>query len=189
VRLQELWRKLQQGTRVADLGPLPQYIELAVIGNMKYDTTYSHITYHKELAFLGEEYRNELKHQALYNSLDEYDKQHNKNGQITLDEFKDNFRAAREREASCSHDPRTVMFPFEYENPLPNIWHVAWRMSHGFFKHRKLLYTHEEPAELNTPENRYGKMSLKARRTSLHRRTHVLKRREPLRRTNLILFV
>jgi hypothetical protein len=147
VRLQELWR-----TRVADLGPLPQYIELAVIENMKYDTTdttYSHITYYKELAFLGEEYRNELEHQALYKSLDEYDKQHNKNRQISLDEFKDNFRAARVREASCRHDPHTGMFPYEHEHPSanPNMWHVAWRMSHAFFKHRKLLYTHEEPAE------------------------------------------
>jgi hypothetical protein len=147
-----------------------------VIENMQFHTTDKDITYYKELEKLGPVYRHELKYQTLYNSLAEYDKQNNTNGKITLDEFKEIFRAARKREASCRHDPRIGTFPYEHERPSvpdehehpsvpdeherpsipdeherliiqPNMWHVAWRMSYGFFKHHKLLYTHEEPAE------------------------------------------
>lgn len=143
VRLQELWRKLDKRiTKVVDLGELPEYIELTVLEDMYFGITKLDITYYNELNSLGAVYRHELKHQALYNSLSEYDKRHNKNGKITLDEFKVNFRAAREREASCMNDPRTGKFPYG-----GNMWHVAWRMSYGFFKHHNLLYTEEETSD------------------------------------------
>jgi hypothetical protein len=143
VRLQELWRKLDKRiTKVVDLGELPEYIELAVLEDMYFGTTKEDITYYNELAYLGAVYRHELKHHALYNSLSEYDKRHNKNGKISLVDFKANFRAAREREASCMNDPRTGKFPYG-----GNMWHVAWRMSYGFFKHHNLLYTEEETSD------------------------------------------
>jgi hypothetical protein len=143
VRLQVLWSKLNDNiTKVDDLGKLPEHIELAMIENMQYGTTEKDITYYNELKYLGPVYRHELKHQALYNSLSEYDKKHDKDGKITLDEFKANFRAAREREASCMNDPRTGKFPYG-----GNMWLVAWRMSFGFFKHHNLLYTQEETAD------------------------------------------
>lgn len=147
VRLQELWRKLDRKdrnriTKVDNLGPLPQYIELAIIEKMDYHEDNGDVTYFKELTSLGYVYRAEVKYKALYNSLSEYDKQHKNDGKITLDDFKANFRAAREREASCMKDPRTGKFPYG-----GNQWHVAWRMSYGFFKHHNLLCTGEEPAD------------------------------------------
>ena len=148
VRLQELWRMLDDRiTKVDNLGPLPQYIELAIIETMQYHKTDGDVTYFDELTSLGDVYRTEVKYHALYNSLSEYDKQHKNDGKITLDEFKANFRAAREREASCMKDPRTGKFP--YAQLHQNRWHVAWRMSYGFFKHHNLLYTREEPADFN----------------------------------------
>jgi hypothetical protein len=144
VRLQELWRMLDHDgiTKVAELGPLTQDIELAIIEKMESSGGNQDVTYFNELVLLGHVYRAELKHKALYNSLSEYDKQHEKKGKITLDDFVANFRTAREREASCVNDPKTGNFPYG-----GNMWHVAWRMSYGFFKHHNLLCTEEEPAD------------------------------------------
>jgi len=144
VRLQELWRKLDHDkiTKVDNLGELPQYIELAIIEKMESHKDNGDVTYFNELASLGDVYRVEVKYKALYNSLSEYDKQRKNDGKITLDDFKANFRAARKREASCMKDPQTGKFPYG-----GNLWHVAWRMSYGFFKHHNLLCTGEEPAD------------------------------------------
>jgi hypothetical protein len=144
VRLQELWRKLvhHRIINVANLGRLPEYIELALIEKMESARGKQDVTYFNELVSLGDVYQAELKHQALYNSLSEYDKQHEKKGKITLDDFVANFRVAREREASCVNDPKTGYFPYG-----GNMWHVAWRMSYGFFKHHNLLCTGEEPTD------------------------------------------
>jgi DNA polymerase III epsilon subunit-like protein len=90
----------------------------------------------------------EVKHKALYNTLLEYDQQEkNSTGIITREDFEKAFKAARQREQSCPHDPlESLKFPYlRTDDGHRNVWHRAWRMSESFFRCNKMIVSRKPP--------------------------------------------
>jgi hypothetical protein len=105
--------------------------------------------FYDEMEKYAENYRAEI--ETLYKKLDKYSEEHNKNRRITLTDFVNIFRPAREIEKVCPNDPATGKFPYRTATDI-NRWHRAWHMSYAFFKNKEMSVDWTVPAE-PVPEN------------------------------------